>query len=132
MSQENVEVVRELYDALNRRDWEAALPLVSAEVEWEPDARHPKAGVHRGRAAYRGFLEDIERPFETTVIESEEFFVRDDQVVAFIKIRRRPTGSSAEVAIQIGELGTLRDGKIVRGQGFGEREKALEAVGLSE
>ena len=37
----------------------------------------------------------------------------------------------AEVQNQIGDLWTLRDGKVVRGQGFGEREKALKAAGLS-
>ena len=52
-------------------------------------------------------------------------------MVAFVTIRRRPAGSSGVVQVQIGELWTLRDGVIVRGQGFGEREKALAAVGLS-
>jgi ketosteroid isomerase-like protein len=33
---------------------------------------------------------------------------------------------------RIGFLWTLRDGKIVREQVFGEREKALEAAGLTE
>ena len=47
-------------------------------------------------------------------------------------MRRRPSGSTAEVAIQIGELWTLREGKVVRGQAFGEREKALQAMGFSD
>jgi ketosteroid isomerase-like protein len=130
MSQENQKIIGDMYEALNRGDWEAALGHTSPEIEWETDPRHPQAGIYRGQEAFRGFLEDIEAPFGATVIEPERFFSQGDQVVAFIKIRRRPTGSSAEVQIQIGELWKLRDGKIVRGQGFGEREKALEAAGL--
>jgi ketosteroid isomerase-like protein len=77
-------------------------------------------------------MEDLEDPFEQTVTEFEEVFATGDQVVVFIKIRRRLRGSSSEVEIRIGELYTLREGKLVRGQGFAEREKALEAAGLSE
>jgi ketosteroid isomerase-like protein len=132
MSQENVEIVHRLYDAFNRRDWEAALSSASATLEWETDPRHPNAGVYRGHEAVRQLLEDLEAPFEETVMEPEELFTRADQVVELVRIRRRPKGSNAEVEIHIGELWTLRDGKIVRRQGFAEREKALEALGLPE
>jgi ketosteroid isomerase-like protein len=132
MSQENVEIVRELYDAMNRGDWDAVFALATPEIEWETDPRHPKAGTYRGRQEFRRFAEDMEDPFDQSVIEPERFFARGDQVVAFIKIRRTPVGSTSELEIRIGELWTFRDGKLVRGQGFGERTKALEAAGLSE
>lgn len=51
--------------------------------------------------------------------------------MAFVRIRRRPVGSTAEVEIRIGELSTIRGGLIIRGQGFGERERAREAAGLT-
>jgi uncharacterized protein len=132
MSRENVEAVRRMYEALNTGDWEGVYAETSPEFEWETDPRHPSAGIYRGREAFQRFLEDLEDPFEQTVTEPEKIFAKGDRVVAFIRIRRRPSGSSSEVEIRIGELYTLRGGKIVRGQGFGEREKALEAAGLSE
>ena len=55
-----------------------------------------------------------------------------DQVVAFVKFRLRPKGSAAEFEIRIGTLWTFRDGKVIAAEGFPEREKALEAAGLSE
>jgi ketosteroid isomerase-like protein len=64
-------------------------------------------------------MQDLDDPFEQTVIEPEEFFARGDRVVAFIRIRRRPSGSTAEVKIRIGELWTLRDGR-----SFGDRRSA--------
>jgi ketosteroid isomerase-like protein len=129
---ENVEVIRGVYEAMNRGDWEAVFENASPDIEWETDPRHPRAGVYRGRAQFRQFVEDIEAPFEQAVIEPERFFARGDVVVAFIRIRRQPAGSTAEVEIRIGELWTFRNSELVRGQGFGEREKALEAAGLSE
>ena len=132
MSQENVEVVRELYEAMNRRDWDAVFAHASHGIEWVTDPRHPKAGTYQGRDEFRRFVEDMEEPFEHAVIEPERFFARGDHVVAFIKIRRKLPGSTANVEIRIGELWTFRNGLLVRGQGFGEREKALEAVGMTE
>jgi ketosteroid isomerase-like protein len=132
MSHENVEIVREMYEAMNRGDWNAAFANASPEIEWETDHRHPKAGIYRGHDEFRRFMEDLEDTFEQSVIEPERFFARGDRVVAFIKIRRKPMGSSANVEIRIGELWTFHEGKLVRGQGFGEREKALKAAGLSE
>jgi ketosteroid isomerase-like protein len=132
MPQENVETVRRMTEALDRANWDGVFAETSPDFEWETDPRHPKAGVYRGREEFRRFIEDLEDPFEQTVTELEKVVATADQVVAFVKIRRRLRGSSSEVEIRIGELYTFREGKLVRGQGFAEREKALEAAGLSE
>jgi ketosteroid isomerase-like protein len=132
MPQENVETVRRMTEALDRANWDGVFAEISPDFEWETDPRHPKAGVYRGREEFRRFIEDLEDPFEQTVTELERVVATADQVVAFVKIRRRLRGSSSEVEIRIGELYTFREGKLVRGQGFAEREKALEAAGLSE
>jgi ketosteroid isomerase-like protein len=132
MSRENVETVRRMTEALDRANWDGVFAETSPDFEWETDPRHPRAGVYRGRAEFRRFIEDLEDPFEQTVTELEQVFAAADQVVAFVKIRRRVRGSSAEVEIRIGELYTLREGKLVRGRAFAEREQALEAAGLSE
>jgi ketosteroid isomerase-like protein len=132
MPQENVETVRRMTEALDRANWDGVFAEISPDFEWETDPRHPKAGVYRGREEFRRFIEDLEDPFEQTVTELEKVVATADQVVAFVKIRRRLRGSSSEVEIRIGELYTFREGKLVRGQGFAEREKALEAAGLSE
>jgi ketosteroid isomerase-like protein len=65
------------------------------------------------------------------VIEPQEFFERGDQIVVFALVRSRPRGSNAVVENRIGHVWTMRDGKAVRLQIFPEREKALEAAGLS-
>ena len=132
MSQENVETIRRMTEALDRANWDGVFAETLPDFEWETDPRHPKAGVYRGREEFRRFMEDLEDPFEQTVTELEKVFANADQVVAFVKIRRRLRGSSSEVEVRIGELYTFREGKLARGQAFAEREKALEAAGLSE
>src|SRR5688572_3366940 len=132
MSQENVEAVRRLNEALDRRDWDGVFAEISPDFEWETDPRHPKAGVYRGREEFRRFIEDLEDPFEQTVTEMEKVFATADQVAVFVRIRRRLKGSSSELEIRIGELYTVREGRLVRGQAFAERVKALKAAGMTE
>jgi ketosteroid isomerase-like protein len=55
----------------------------------------------------------------------------DDQVVVFIRETGRST-SGLDMDERHGELYTVRDGRIVRRQGFSDPNEALEAVGLRE
>jgi ketosteroid isomerase-like protein len=134
MSQENVEALRSAYDAVNRRDWDAALQAAHPDFEWTTDPRVPNAGTYRGREEVKRFFEDQTAAFETWAVEPERFFETEegDRIVAFVKFRMSPKGSSAELEIQTAALWTFRDGKAVSGQGFAERERALEAAGLRE
>ena len=130
---ENVEVVRGIYEAVNREGrWAAAAEFADDEIELTTDPRHPLAGTYRGVQAYRGFLEEFEEPYERTSVEAEHWFARGDDVVTYVNVHRRPRGSSTDVESRIGFLWTLRDGRVVRERVFGEREKALEAAGMTE
>jgi ketosteroid isomerase-like protein len=131
MSQENVEIVESIYKAFNRRDWDALFRDADSDIEFTIQ-RGPNAGPHRGRDEVQALLEDQGSAFDLWVIEPEEFFERDDLVVAFVKFRVRPKGSSAEFEIRIGNLWTIREGKILSVRGFPSREDALAAAGLSE
>ena len=130
MSQQNVEIVRSIYEAFNRRDWDAVFR--DAHPDFEFTLKRYQPGAHRGRQKVQEIIEDQAIAFDLWTIEPEEFFENDDQVVAFVKFRLRPKGSAAEFEIRTGTLWTFRDGKAVSAEGFPEREKALEAAGLSE
>ena len=61
MSQENVEIVRTLFDAFARRDHEAAFAYYDAEIEWDTSrvregADVDTAGVYHGRRRRSGLL----------------------------------------------------------------------------
>ena len=130
MSQENVEIVRSICEAFNRRDWDAVFR--DAHPDFEFTLKRSQPGVHRGRQTIQAIFEDQATAFDQWTIEPEQFFENDDQVVAFLKFRLRPKGSVAEFEIRIGTLCTFRDGKAISAEGFPERERALEAAGLSE
>src|SRR6476620_11544534 len=133
MSQENVEIVRSIYEAFNRRDWDAAFRHFHPDAEvTNPPRAGPVAGTYRGRDQIQGFWEDILTPFEAASAELEELFESGDQVAVAVKLRARPKGSSAEIEIRQGHLFTIRNGKVVSSQGFPKPRDAFEAAGLRE
>jgi ketosteroid isomerase-like protein len=131
MSQENVETLRAGYEAINRGDHDAFLQILDPAIEWKVPDRAPFAGTYHGHEAVKELLKTYLEAFDELRMEPEEFFEAGDQTVAFIRETARGRGSGVEVEIRVGHLLTMQEGKAVRFEYFPEREKALEAVGLS-
>lgn len=130
MSADNLELVRDAYEAANRGDWDALFRLAGPEIEWETDPRLPNAGIYRGRQEIQRFLDDQAAAFDRTLFEPERLFANGDKVLVLLRVRRRLAQSTAELELRIAHLWTVREGKAVRGQAFAERERAFEAAGV--
>jgi ketosteroid isomerase-like protein len=131
MSHENVEIVRAIYDAVNRDDWDAAFRHAHADFELTLQ-RSLDAGKHRGRERIRAIYQDARAAFDVSEVDPEQLIESGDQVVAIVTTRLRPKGSSAEFEVRNGHVWTIRAGEVVSMHGFPEPEKALEAAGLPE
>jgi uncharacterized protein len=132
MSQENMAVIRSIYEAFNRGDWEAVFRDLPADFELTTPTRGLDAGRFRGREGGQAYWEDFFGPYEAVTVEPEEIFESGDQVVVFVRVRLQPKGSTAEMEVLIGHLWTFQHGTAVSLRLFPEHEKALEAAGLSE
>jgi ketosteroid isomerase-like protein len=131
VSEENVEMIRSIYEPLNRGDWEAVFRNAHPYMEITTQ-RGPTAGTYRGQEAVRRQVQDLLGPFDAWTMEPEEFFDAGNQVVAYVKVRSRPSGGSADMEIRNGHLWTIRDGTIRAVKTFAVREEALEAAGMRE
>jgi ketosteroid isomerase-like protein len=131
MPTDKAEVVRRLYRAMDSRDIDAIAELADPDAEWVPDSRVGEGPV-RGRENVIAFFLDRAEMFGDIRTELERLWEKDDQVLAFIQVTGEGRASGAGFDIRIAHLWTLRDGVLVRGQGYGNRREALEAIGLSE
>jgi ketosteroid isomerase-like protein len=132
MSQENVEIIRRAYERWNRGDFGWAT-VVAPEFEYVASpAFIGLSGGHRGLEGFTRFLEQIWGEFNEPHAEPQEFIEAEDNVLAVMTFRGRGKQSGVEVNMELFQLWTFRDGKVVRGQGFSNREEALEAAGLGE
>jgi ketosteroid isomerase-like protein len=78
------------------------------------------------------FLEQFWEDFDEAHVEPQELIDAGDSVLAGLTFRGRGKQSGVEVNMEVFQLWTFRDGKVIRGQGFFDREEALEAAGLPE
>ena len=127
MSEQNLEVIRSLYRAIDAKDIEAAAELADSDLEWVPDPRVGEERV-RGREEVIRFFEDRARMFGEIRTEIERLWGSGDKVLAFIRVSGSGQSSGAAFDIRIAHLWTLSGGRLVRGEGFGDREEALEAA----
>jgi ketosteroid isomerase-like protein len=136
MSQENVEIVRRVYDAAARRDTETVLALYDEEVEWDMSrgawADLEGGGVHYGHAGLRDWWRRQLEIWEKWEDSPDEVIEAGEQVVSVVISRSRGRTSGADVESNHAAVWTLRDGRVLRVEWFPSRAEALEAVGLAE
>jgi uncharacterized protein len=131
MSPGNVDVVRRLYSALSAVDASDVIECVDPNVEWIPDRRVGEYPI-AGRERVFEFFADRASMFGEFEVEVEELLERGDRVLAFLRLRGSGAASGAQFEIRVAHLWTLRDGKVVRGEGYGNRGEGLKAAGLRE
>ena len=134
MSQENVEVVRRGADALDAGDLDRHYSeFFDPEVEWRTAAEDPDAATHQGLPAYKRYLEGWIESFDGLHADVEECIdAGDDRVFTWIRYTGRGRESGVPADWHLAIIFTIRDGKVVRGEEYFDRNEALEAAGVRE
>jgi ketosteroid isomerase-like protein len=133
MSEENVEIVRRVYDAASRRDADAIFALYDPEVELDATGLGLVGlGVFHGHDGLRRLFREFSETWGEIEYSYEELIDAGAQVVAVVTRHARGRASGVEVERPFALLWTIGEGKVVRVMWFLSREDALEAAGLSE
>ena len=131
MSQENVEIVKAAYDAINREDWDALAKDAAPGFEMDLSrAVGPWRGVF-GLDQVRRVVEEIRETWESARLEPHEFIEAGDLVVVPGTQHVKGRGG-IEVVVRATFVWTIRNGAIERMVMYQSRQDALEALGLSE
>jgi uncharacterized protein len=136
MSRENIEVVRQVFEASARGDADGVLALYDPDVEWDASRSQPGAGlitgVFRGHEGLRRFFREWRDAWDSDDYEYDELIDAGDAVVSIATQRSRGLASGLEVVRLLAGVWTIRDGRVIRVVWFPTREEALKAVGLGE
>jgi ketosteroid isomerase-like protein len=130
MSQQNVEKVRRFLAAFGNRQAEdltddALKQFFDSEVEWIPIPQGVLAGNrYLGFEGIRRFWADFIAARDELSVEPQEFREAHDLVVAVLRMRGRM--HELDIDEVWSGLFKLRNGRIVRVQGFASRDGALE------
>ena len=131
MSQENVEIVRAAFEAINRGDMDAALKDAAPGFEFDfSRAVGPVHGVF-GRDEMPGVFEEVDEPWESVRREADEFIEAGEHVATPMTSYHRGR-DGIEVRARLAMVWTIHNGAVTRATFYQELEDALEAAGLSE
>ncbi len=126
-----MEVVRGVIDGWMRGD-SATLDLISENVTYVAPPAMLGGGIYHGHDGVLQWFVDWRREWSDYVMEVESYEDLGDQVLTIE--RNRATGKRSGVAVDMRttSLWTLRDGKVIRWEGFPTEGEARNAAGLSE
>src|SRR5436190_14002054 len=129
MSQENVEIVRSIYRAVERGDYSSS-EWADPDIEFvAPHEERPMRGVEAMQRSWREFL----GAWKDFRAEPEEIIDAGEQVLVLEKVGGRGRGSGVPAGgLRGASLFTFREGRLVRLAQYTNRAKGLEAVGLRE
>jgi len=134
MSQENVEIVRQVMEAYADQDLDTTLGHMDPAVEFDwsrSDA--PDSGVYTGHAEVRAFLSARDEALEQRHLDFAKVIAAGpDTVVYTARMRERGRASGVEVTTHIALVWKLRQSKITQVTVYQTSDAALKAVGLEE
>ena len=134
MFQENAEFVAEYLQRAADGGVDAVAEFWDPDINWRAaEGAIDDAGELHGPEAVRRYAQDWFDMFDDLSVVVEELVdAGDDRVVAVQRMTGRAKVSGIETEIRFSVVYTLRDGKIVEGREYMEKEQALEAVRLRE
>ncbi|MDX6588175.1 MAG: hypothetical protein QOI31_2648 [Solirubrobacterales bacterium] len=130
MTQENVEIVRRLFDVQGTSEF---LELLDPHVVWLNHASAPQTKPYVGHEGLLEWYSDFRAHvggFRFDLVELID--AGGDQVVTVHRVTATGTTSGAQIEQTQAAVITLLNGKVVRSQGFETKAKALGAAGLKE
>jgi ketosteroid isomerase-like protein len=112
MANQNVEIIKSGYAAFNAADPEATMAVFDDNIVWISTGNSVISGTFNGKAELAVLLQRLVG--EQTSVAPKEFFADGDVVVALTEVTAG--GQTSQEA----DVWTLHDGKIVKGQIFGD------------
>ncbi len=128
MSTQNVETVRNSYDAFGRGDLQAVGATFGDDVEWLTSDSLPLGGLVRGRDAVLGNFAQIPQYWNHFEVRPEEYIDGGEEWVVVRGTQRATAKSGRSIEAPFVHLVKFSGGKVLRGEFYADTAKAAEAL----
>jgi len=132
VSQENLEIVRRLYDLVRRGDVAGLVEIISPQFELHENVLAPDAAVYHGPDGLKKWLDAGSEAFSDFRFEPERFVERGDWIFAPVHSYGRGKGSGAPFDARYITAFKVEHGKVAFAASYEALSDALKAVGLEE
>jgi ketosteroid isomerase-like protein len=132
VSQADVDVVLESFEAFARRGLDAMVPYWDPDIDWRAIEGAPDdAGEIRGTAAMRRYYgEWVEMFDDITNVPAAVLDLGDGRVLSEHHVTGRAKRGGGAMELDYAVIQTVRDGKIVHGREYATPEEARAAAGI--
>ena len=131
MAQENVEIVRAVFDAWNAGDMDAVRELYDPDVIVRTVEDWPEPGPYVGREAVMHWFGQMRETWDAGTVEPISDFIDAGDRVA-LRYIWRGAGHGPDMNMELTLVFTMRKGRIFYQEFFWDHAEALETLGLSE
>ena len=114
MTEDEIRVLLDGYEALNRREFDVLTEALDPDLEWEPGEVTPEGGGHRGAEGFRRFLDSWLESFDEFRITPQLVVQAGDRAVVVAHQQGRGHGSGIELEARVVHVWTIRNGSAVR------------------
>ena len=128
MSQQNLELARDLFEHWRERDYDALMEAAVPDVEIYSRFASLGGEPYRGEDGVRRWIAEIEGTFGRFDVRTTDFQDLRDRVLVLGDIRLQGKGSGIEIDQPMGWLLELQDGKLARMFFYSSHAEALEAA----
>ena len=130
MSQENVELLRGIYDEWSAGNYRAGRELMDSSLTTVWAEQFPTAGTYHGPDGHIAAMKEWLAAWDELRLEAEDFIDAGDSVVVPFNVRARGKESGVEVDRRWAHIWTLRNGRVVRFEVHLDVAEAVRSVGL--
>ena len=131
MSEENVNVIRAVIEAINRDDGEDAIQRMDPGIRFDHRLALMQGNVV-GHDGARALFADFGEHFDSWRMHCEDIRDLGDRVLALGTVRATGNESGAETVLPFTVVAQIKDGLITDYIDYGDKDQALEAAGLKE
>ncbi|HXQ29676.1 MAG TPA: nuclear transport factor 2 family protein [Gemmatimonadales bacterium] len=132
MSQENVEIVRSLYEAWQRDGFGVVPELMDPDIEWVNPPYAVEPGTRHGYDEFAAAAQAVLNVYGDYRVSAIQAYDTGDRVAVRARVAARSKGNDIPIDAERGYVFDLRNGKVIRFAWFNNPVEALEAAGLEE
>lgn len=122
-------IIRELYDAYGRRDFERVAALIHDDVDWviyAPVSVFAFAGPRKGRAAVLAAMAEIAQAFALEAYKPEVMIVDGVRAALMSDVSYKQRATARVLRVRIASFLRLQDGRLIEYREFIDSFDAVE------
>ena len=108
---------------------DAAVTPLDAQIDWSEPAEFPGGGSYHGRDAVKQYLTQSRTSWAEGSSNPVKFIPAGNRIVVFVHARFRFKDSSEWHEVNLADVYTVLDNKIVAMRAFADRQEALHWAG---